>query len=611
VPPPAPIDEYRSRLAARQDAIRVLDASDARLAGARLAVFAAGAAAVALAWGGAIGWVWLLGPALAFGVLVWRHDQVLRVRAAARRAARFYERGLARIEDRWRGATGETGVRFRDAGHLYADDLDLFGVGSVFELLSIARTRGGEARLAAWLWAPAAPDAIRGRQQAAGVLAPRLDLREALARADTAVGDEVPDDGLVAWAREAASLGAGWVRPAARALTTAVVASGAWWAATGEVALFLLVLGVQLAFALPLRRRIQRVLHAASTPSRELDAVGAVLARLESETFETPRLAALQRRLAAGGSAAIRRLHRLVEYHDWQHNQFFAPLGALLLWGTHVACAIDAWRGAHGPGVAGWLDAVADLDALDSIAAYRYEHPDDAWPEIVDGGAPLVEATNLTHPLLPRARAVANDVTLGAGADLLIISGSNMSGKSTLLRTVGVNVVLALAGAPVRAAALRVSPLAIGATLRIQDSLQEGRSRFYAEITRVRAVVEAGVGTLPLLFLFDEIFQGTNSHDRLAGATGVLRSLLARPALGLVTTHDLALTGAADALGGRVANVHFEDRLEGDALVFDYRMRPGPVERGNGVALMRAVGLDVDAADARLGHHAGGPDSAV
>jgi DNA mismatch repair ATPase MutS len=186
-----------------------------------------------------------------------------------------------------------------------------------------------------------------------------------------------------------------------------------------------------------------------------------------------------------------------------------------------------------------------------------------------------------------------------------------MSGKSTLLRTVGVNVVLALAGAPVRAAALRVSPLAIGATLRIQDSLQEGRSRFYAEITRVRAVVEAGVGTLPLLFLFDEIFQGTNSHDRLAGATGVLRSLLARPALGLVTTHDLALTGAADALGGRVANVHFEDRLEGDALVFDYRMRPGPVERGNGVALMRAVGLDVDAADARLGHHAGGPDSAV
>jgi DNA mismatch repair ATPase MutS len=179
---------------------------------------------------------------------------------------------------------------------------------------------------------------------------------------------------------------------------------------------------------------------------------------------------------------------------------------------------------------------------------------------------------------------------------MLLVSGSNMSGKSTLLRTVGINTVLALAGAPVRAAALRITPLAIGATLRIQDSLQEGRSRFYAEITRIRAIADTARGPVPLLFLLDELFHGTNSHDRLAGASGVLRSLIDRGAIGLITTHDLALTAVAHALAPRAVNVHFEDRFEGGEIHFDYRLKPGPVTRSNAIALMRAVGLDVEGA---------------
>jgi DNA mismatch repair ATPase MutS len=168
-----------------------------------------------------------------------------------------------------------------------------------------------------------------------------------------------------------------------------------------------------------------------------------------------------------------------------------------------------------------------------------------------------------------------------------------MSGKSTLLRTVGINAVLALAGAPVRAARLSMTPLAIGATLRIQDSLQEGRSRFYAEITRIRELTDLARGRLPLLFLLDELFHGTNSHDRLIGATGVLGSLLDRGAIGLVTTHDLALTAIADRLSPRAANVHFDDHFEGGEIVFDFRMKPGPVTRSNALALMRSVGLDI------------------
>lgn len=202
------------------------------------------------------------------------------------------------------------------------------------------------------------------------------------------------------------------------------------------------------------------------------------------------------------------------------------------------------------------------------------------------------DGTDLRHPLLPAA-AVPNSVVLSASTRLLLVSGSNMSGKSTLLRTVGLNAVLALAGAPVRATRLRLTPLAIGATLRIQDSLQEGRSRFYAEITRVRRLSDLAAGPLPLLFLLDELLHGTNSHDRLLGAAGVLRALIDRGAIGLVTTHDLALTAVVDELAPLAGNVHFEDVFDLGALRFDYRMRPGPVTRSNALALVRAVGLDV------------------
>jgi DNA mismatch repair ATPase MutS len=268
----------------------------------------------------------------------------------------------------------------------------------------------------------------------------------------------------------------------------------------------------------------------------------------------------------------------------------------LLLIQPHVALAVDRWRRRHGKDIRVWIDSIAESEALGSLAAYRYEHAEDPFPEIVspDAGATaaIFDGVQLGHPLLPRASMVRNDVHLAGGTRLLVVSGSNRSGKSTLLRTVGINAVLALAGAPVRARSLRLSPLAIGATLRIQDSLLEGRSRFYAEITRIRALSEISSGAVPLLFLLDELFHGTNSHDRVVGAEGVLRSLLERGSIGLITTHDLALTAIADGLTSAV-NVHFEDWFEDNSIRFDYRMKPGPVTRSNALALMRSVGLDV------------------
>ncbi|MGE0593827.1 MAG: DNA mismatch repair protein MutS [Vicinamibacterales bacterium] len=602
--PSDPLREYQQRLAQRHATHAALDAEDLRLARLRLLVFGAGAILAALAWGGTLSPWWLAGPVVAFAALAVRHDRVLRARTAAARAIRYYERGLARLEDRWAG-TGEAGARFVDDAHLFANDLDLFGHGSLFELLSIARTQAGEAMLAAWLVTPAGPAEIRARQVATDELRDRHDLREALALAGTELRSVLNAESLVAWAEGAPVLRHAWTRAAAVVLTALAIGTGALWLATGDATPFFIVLALEVLLFVPMRVAIQHALHAAEGPARDLDVLAHALRLLEAERFQSPLLSSLRATLETASvpaSVVIGRMQRLVELHAWQHNQFFGPIGAVVLWGTHLAWAIERWRSAHGASVRHWLKTVAEFEALQSLAAYRYEHPADSLPVILDTAeGPVLEGVDLGHPLIPEARSVRNSVRLGGahpdeGPHLLVVSGSNMSGKSTLLRTVGVNVVLAFAGAPVRAASLRLTPLALGATLRVQDSLQDGRSRFYAEIARLRQLADVALQQPPLLFLLDELFHGTNSHDRAVGAAGVLRSLLARGAIGFVTTHDLALTAVATELAPRAANVHFEDRLEDGDIVFDYRMKPGPVTHSNAIALMRAVGLDVPGA---------------
>jgi DNA mismatch repair ATPase MutS len=296
-------------------------------------------------------------------------------------------------------------------------------------------------------------------------------------------------------------------------------------------------------------------------------------------------------------SAAIQRLHRLSELLEWERNIIFAPIAALGSWSVHVAAAIESWRREFGRRVPEWLAIAGEYEALSSLAAYAYEHPSDPFPIVTDDlenadGPAVFEGARLGHPMVPASRMVRNDVVLAREVRMLIVSGSNMSGKSTLLRTVGINTVLAMAGAPVRAERLTLSPLAAGATLHIQDSLQAGRSRFFAEITRIRRISDLAAGKQPrLMFLLDEILQGTNSHDRRIGAAAMVRNLVDRGAIGLITTHDLALTAIADETGGRAVNVHFDDEFREGQLVFDYRLKPGPVTRSNALELMRAVGL--------------------
>ncbi len=548
-----------------------------------------------LSWGrGLFSPWWMAVPLAAFIALVVYHEFVERGIQAAKRAVRFHEHGLARLGDRWSGI-GERGESFADPHHLYAGDLDVFGEGSLFQLLCTARTSAGESALADWLCRPAPPGEILDRQQAVEELRHKLDLREELALLGTDVRSGVHPEALSRWAARPVVVfpkGVRWVAFLLSALTLGSLAPLFW--ETPRLAPFLIALLLEAAFAVLVRSRVNEVIEAVDSPARDLRLLSDVLSRLEAEKFDSPLLKKLRARLDTAdrpASVRIARLERLVEYLDWRGNNMFTAVARLLFWGTQFALAIEAWRQESGPHIEGWLRAVGEIEALCALSGYAYENPEDPFPELAETSC--FEAEGLGHPLVPRAELVRNDLSIGGDLRLLVVSGSNMSGKSTLLRSVGLNAALAQAGAPVRARRLRLSPLAIGASMRPVDSLQEHTSRFYAEIKRLRAIVALTEEELPVVFLLDELLSGTNSHDRRIGAEAVVKGLAGRGAIGLVTTHDLALTKITEQLGVRAANVHFEDRIENGEMVFDFKMRPGVVERSNALALMRSIGLDV------------------
>ncbi len=522
----------------------------------------------------------------------WRRRTVRRGQIA-RRAAEWYETRLASLTGEWAGR-GSPGERFADEGHPYALDLDLFGRGSLFERLSLARTAAGEDALAAWLKAPAEPEEVRARQAAVAELRGAVEAREQAALLEPFGVIDLA--GLRDWLASAPDPGPPWLRAACFGLVAALLATlGAWLALGLSPYPLLAVLAVEAVLAYRTRAGVRASLAAVSGRSGELYLIAAVLARLERGRFRSPWLCRLQADLRAdllSPSTCVGWLARLVGLPDWKNDLPQAPLLSLLLWTTHLAFWVAKWRRRYGAELERWLVALGQFEAIQSLADYAYENPADPFPELLPDG-PLFDAEALGHPLLPPGRCVANDVRLDSGLALLVVSGSNMSGKSTLLRAAGVNAVLAQAGATVRARRLRLSPLAVGATMRVQDSLQAGRSRFYAELLRVRQIVGLARGPRPLLFLLDELFGGTNSADRQAGAQAVARMLVEAGAVGLLTTHDLALTGVADLLGARARNVHFADHLAGGAVTFDYTMRPGVVPHGNALAILRAAGLAV------------------
>ena len=590
-----PSEEYVGRRNARQSRVAGYEKIHIRLGYVRLLLFVL---AVILAWASfrahSLSAWWLIAPVAAFAGIAVYHSRILRDRELAERAVTFYERALARVEDRWSGS-GETGERFDDAHHVYAADLDLFGTGSLFQLLSTARTRMGEDTLAAWLLSPASVENVRERHAAVAELRGQIDLREDLAVLGEDVGVGVHPDALAKWVESPNRMRPLWISWLAPVLAVLAVAAAVVWAVWGFATPLVVVVVIEAILTYRLKQPLEEVLHGTEHAFRDLDLLSGVLARVEAHAFQTASLQALQRELLSNGvrsSLAIARLRTLVDRINSRHNIFVRIIDAPLMYSVQVAFAAERWRRAHGGALRSWANAVGQMEALLSLATYSYEHPPDPFPEFVEGAASFA-AEDLGHPLVAAEACVRNDVSICGETRVLLVSGSNMSGKSTLLRAVGMNVVLAMAGAPVRARRLRLTPLRVGASIRVNDSLREGSSRFYAEITRLRQIFDLAGGDPALLFLLDELLQGTNSKDRRIGAEGIERALVTRGAIGLVSTHDLALTDIGGAVEGHLRNVHFQDELANGRMTFDYRLRDGVVTKSNGLELMRSVGLDV------------------
>ena len=600
-----PATEYRSRLQQWQTNLNRHSFNERLLSIARLIVFIVGVIVFGFSAGASFfsSW-WVLLPAIVFIVLVIKHDQVLRKRDQASMAIQFYQRGLSRIDDTWMDRDDPIYEIKVDPDHLYAWDLDLFGSKSLFQLLCTARTLSGVHTLSEWLLHPASNPEIRDRQNAVRELRDRVNLREELAILESLPSDRKSRtdqesreiDFVLNWAKQPSAVLPKYASAIGVVLSILTISSlillfqfgiGAGW--------FILAIFAQIAFSSIFRKKIRHSLQGLERAGNELKLLSGILALIEKEQFESTLLQNWKSNVSGEGelpSRRIAKLNRLIEFYDWGRNPYFATFAGLLLWRTQIGFAVEAWRRANGGLVRKWVIAIGEIEALLSMSCYSYEHPEDPFPEISEEG-PLVKAEAIGHPLIPRNRCVRNNFSIGATPSIVILSGSNMSGKSTFLRTMGINVVLALAGAPVRAESMTVSQVALGVSIRIQDSVQGGYSKFYAEITRIKQIMDLAKGSTPVLYLLDEILHGTNSADRLIGSEAIVRGLQKQGAIGIVTTHDLALAKIVDDLGSAATNMHFEDHIEDGRIAFDYKLKPGVIQKSNAIALMRSVGLDV------------------
>jgi hypothetical protein len=602
--PTSPETEYSRRLQAHEARAAEWEAQHIRLGYVRLLLVAAFLAA---AWFSLYERQWPRWipavPVALFAAVVVYHARVLRGRGLAHRAAEVYRRGIARIEDRWAG-TNPRDVPGDLSSHLYAADLDIVGRDGLFELLCTARTRMGEETLLRWLLGPTTEDDVLTRQQAVAELRGRQDFRERMAVAGDEVVAGVRTDALLAWTESPDVLRQRWWPWLAGLLAAMAVASVVAWFARGTVVPLFLVLVIEAAARLPLKREIAAVLDGTDVALENMQLLAALLQQIEAESFESESLREIKSTLsshAVAGSTAVARLATLGEFRGSLDNPIVRVLNLPLLYSVQLAFAIQRWRRRHGGAVRLWLQAVGEMEALLSLATYSYEHPADPFPEFVRefvAGDAVLVGDGLGHPLIAANKCVRNSVRIGGATRVLLVSGSNMSGKSTLMRTVGVNTVLAMCGAPVRARSLRLAPMRIGASLLVNDSLQSGQSRFYAEIEKLSRICRLaeetrGSGEFRMLFLLDELLQGTNSKDRLIGAQGVIGELVRAAAVGIATTHDLSLT-SMEGLGNAVLrNMHFQDEIVGGQMRFDFKLREGVVTRSNGVELMRLIGLNV------------------
>jgi hypothetical protein len=536
-------------------------------------------------------------PAIAATLLLRRLFSLRKNLAIHSRLSEWYERGIARIHEKWQ-RQGSGGQEFARPGHPYASDLNILGAGSIFEMLATTRSAAGAERLAAFLLDPAGIPTVRQRQEAVRELQPATALRESVALVGPYAFQECDPRLLRQWL-EAPLLHVARILPLFLAFSSASSFAVAMlvlirvlpWLPT--LPFLLLPWLVQAIIGLVLARRVRPVLESVSALTGEIAVLKDGLALIDRQAFVSEKLRSMAAHLGASDTLAhLRRLQQLLGALEQRRKDVFYQFSFFLCLGTQLALAIERWRSRHGRDLALWLDVWAEFEALNALACYAHEHPSDVFPEIVEDTI-VFHAENLGHPMLPARTCVVNDLHLDRDTAFYLVSGSNMAGKSTWLRSIGVAAVLAAAGAPLRATSARLSPFAVCSSIGVSDALPDGKSKFLAEIERLQQTIRATKQDRPVLFLIDEILSGTNAIDRKRIAEDVLCVLIDAGAVGAISSHDEELLDSVGIRTHRGVSVHMGSRSAEHPLDFDYRIKPGRTTQSNAQAISRMLGIAV------------------
>lgn len=532
---------------------------------------------------------------LTFIVMVVKHNRVKAHINYLELLVQINDNSMRRLEGKW-VEFSNAGERFVNPEHQYSSDLNIFGKGSLWQYLNATTSFVGEDRLAQMLSFLASLEEIAQRQEAIRELSPRLDWRQHFQAIGMTDSKRNPGDlkKLLAWAED---------KPLFKSQYTALLLL------CPVITLILAALGYlhlipRYLWAFPLVLQIVIVAFTEKTAHKtfiktgnmvkEIQRYSSLLACIEPEVYEAPLLKKLKRKLAGSGNAPsrqIKRLFKIVDRTGMRHSSLHPVINIGSLWDLQTLIQLEKWRNSSGRSLRAWIEVIAEFEALSSLAGLAHDHPGWAMPEITDAN-PKFKAVWLGHPLIQDDVRVCNDVELPQPGTVLLITGSNMSGKSTLLRTVGINLVLAYAGAPVCARQLKCSLMDVYSSIHINDSLEKNISTFYAELQRIKLIVDAARFGSPMIFLIDEIFKGTNSKDRILGAKAVIKSLSELAAIGLVSTHDLELSKLENEIPF-IKNYHFTDKINGSEITFDYRLKPGVSKSTNALALMKIIGIKI------------------
>jgi DNA mismatch repair ATPase MutS len=490
-------------------------------------------------------------------------------------------------------ASLQTGVEYIDPHHPYSHDLDIFGEGSLFQYINRCNTRGGKRKFANRLLSPLpSTESIYEQQEAIRELSSNTDFRQHFQAAGKEM-DEQPDDRvqLDTWLKQPAFL---YGKPAYRYLLTIfppitialVVLAFFFPALKGYAILCGLTQWAILGFHI---KKVNAFHDYISRKKNILQKFARLLHYLQHTTFQAPLLKRLSDH-AHEADAKVKTLASLVSSLDARLNAMTTlVVNSLLLYDLQCVYRLEKWKADHAGKLIAWLNTVDEMEVLTSFGTFAFNHPKFQYAAIHDKLA--IEIDQLSHPLIREHERVANDLTLGDNQSVLIVTGANMAGKSTFLRTVGVNLVLALSGAPVCAQSFRCPIIYLRTGMRTADSLKDHQSYFYAELNRLKTIMDELRSDKPLLILLDEILKGTNSTDKQAGSIALVKQLLPHPCLAMVATHDLALGELQTEYPDRVRNYCFEATIENDQLSFDYKLKPGLAQKMNATFLMKKMGI--------------------